>query len=127
MPVLSARTLFFSAALYGAGFLPAHGQAAGQPEPTPAAPPQPEPVAPELEPFEGRLIRKVTMRTPDRAVEGTGTVVPGQPLDAATEALARNQLRLREGMPFSAALVSVDISWLNRLGRFKRVESRVQG
>lgn len=69
-------------------------------------------------------MRQVTFRTPERVVDGKPA--PGQTLDAATEGLARNSIRLREGAPFSAALVSTDIALLDNLGRFKRVESRVQ-
>lgn len=46
--------------------------------------------------------------------------------DTATEQLVINQLRLREGAPFSSKMVSEDVARLNRLGKFRRVESRVQ-
>jgi outer membrane protein insertion porin family len=111
MPVLRPRTLLLSAALLAAGTFPA----LAQPEPQPA-PAQPEGVPKELEPFEGRLIRKVTMTT------GAGAA-----LAPTTEALARNQLRLKEGAPFAAGLVSDDLSRLNKLLQFRRVESSVQG
>jgi outer membrane protein insertion porin family len=110
MPALRPRTLLLSAALAAAGAITAHAQPPAQPE----LPPR-EVVPPELEPFEGKLIRKLTIRHPD-----------GAALDESTESLALNQLRLREGSSFSSRLVSEDISRINRLGRFKRVESRVQ-
>ncbi len=122
MPVPRSTLLMLGAALWATT-----GRALAQPEPPPpSAPPLPA-VPPELEPFEGKLIRKITLRQPDRAApDAAGELLPGPPLDPVTENLARNSLRLRESSPFSAALVSDDIARLNRLGRFKRVESRVQ-
>jgi len=94
-------------------------------EPAPAATPptprgtDPEPIPAELEPFQGRPVRVVSLSHP-----------PGEanqePFSPRIEQLVRNQLRLREGGAFSAELVSEDVARLNRLGRFKRVESRVQ-
>ncbi len=72
----------------------------------------------ELEGFEGRPIRSVQFRS--AKVEGE------LPLDAQTEDLARNQLRLRPGQAFDTTLVSEDVARLNRLARFQRVEARVQ-
>lgn len=80
---------------------------------------EPEPIPAELEPFQGRPIRFVTLRHPI-------TEVNPEPFSERIEQLVRNQLRLREGGAFSAELVSEDVARLNRLGRFKRVESRVQ-
>ncbi len=123
-PRFNPCALVLAAACFAAG----GGWAVAQPEPTllPRVN-EPQPVPAELEPFEGRLVRVITFRTPDRAAAAGTAPLPGGPLDATTESLARNQLRLREGAPFSSALVSDDITRLNRLGRFKRVESRVQG
>ena len=122
MPVQRSTLLMLGAALWATSTR----ALLAQPEPPPPSVPPPASVPPELEPFEGKLIRKITLRQPDRAApEGDG-LVAGPPLDPATENLARNSLRLREAAPFSALLVSDDISRLNRLGRFKRVESRVQ-
>ncbi|HYE63179.1 MAG TPA: outer membrane protein assembly factor BamA [Phycisphaerales bacterium] len=129
------RTLLISAALFAAGAFAPRVHAQPQPPATPSTPPEGQPdtqptpptrqgVPPELEPYEGRLVRQVTLRTPERVQDGQTT--PGQALDQQTESLARNQLRLREGAPFSALTVSDDIARLDRLGRFKRVESRVQ-
>ncbi len=87
----------------------------------PAPPTQVAPIPPELEPYEGRPIHAVRC-----VVAGATPDAPAEELDAPTLELVRNQLRLKEGMPFSATLASEDIGRLNRLGRFKRVESGVQ-
>ncbi|MFZ4574354.1 MAG: outer membrane protein assembly factor BamA [Phycisphaerales bacterium] len=97
----------------------ASGAAMGQQAEPPARPPQPSGVSEELAPFEGRPVRSIQLRRP-------GDDKGGTPIDEATRQLAMNQLRLREGAPFSSALVSEDVARLNRLGRFRRVESRVQ-
>ena len=114
-----------------------------------AAPPAPPTrkvsIPPELEPYEGRPIREVKFENaplpkpiepavPDPlkpAGEADGPLgdVPPAPLpvlDAATKDLIGNQLRLKAGMPFSAELASEDIARLNRLGRFRRVESAIR-
>lgn len=76
---------------------------------------------PELEAFQGRPVRRVEFRVPPtRAGE------PAAPLSAQNESLARNQLRQTEGVPFDAALVRQDITRLNRLGLFRRVEVRAR-
>lgn len=101
----------------------------GEPEPAPAptgavaAPDSPRATRtpPELEPFEGRPVRRITLRAPAAA---DGTAAPELP--ASVRQLAMNQLRLREGAPFTAALAAADVARLNRLGRFRQVESRVQ-
>jgi outer membrane protein insertion porin family len=129
LPLPRARHLVTAAALAALAGLSRSALAQDQPQPAPAATSHPQPqTPPELEPFEGRVVRQVTFKTPDRPnpQDPNGPPVPGVPLNASTESLARNQLRLKEGAPFSAALVSDDISRLNRLGQFKRVESRVQ-
>ena len=79
---------------------------------------QPE-VSPELAPFEGRPVKGILVRRPPDENDV-------RPFDTATEQLVVNQLRLREGAPFSSKLVSEDVARLNRLGKFRRVESRVQ-
>lgn len=112
--------------------LPASAQEA-PPENAPAAElPARFTIPPELEPFEGRPIRAILLETPPAPppVEPDGKAAPpGSPLnpvmDADTEQLIRNQLRLKEGMPFDARLVSQDVSRLNRLGRFRSVDARV--
>lgn len=84
-----------------------------------AAAPTGSGVPPELEPFQGRPVRQIVFVTKDAA--GIATLVP-----EADDKLAQNQLRLRVGAPFDGALVSDDIARLNRVGRFRRVESRVR-
>jgi len=79
---------------------------------------------PDLAEFEGRLIRRVqlvgitpaTRRRPERV----------GPLDPAEEQLVRNTLRAVEGTPYRQQTITADIATLNRLGRFARVNSRVQ-
>ncbi len=107
-------------------------------------------VPPELEPYEGRPVRNIRLETPpppppkevkpkdgkappkkDDAAKPDDAKAPAPApqqitLDADTEQLIRNQLRLKEGAPFDAKLVSEDMSRLNRLGRFASVESKVQ-
>jgi hypothetical protein len=73
---------------------------------------------PELAPYEGRPIHEVRF-------VGAGDAEKAA-MDQATLDLITNQLRLKAGMPFSAELAGDDIGRLNRLGRFKRVESGVQ-
>lgn len=97
-------------------------EATGQPTTAPApAPATTVTVPPELEPYQGRPVHAVRY-----VMTGGQADKPAPDLDQATIDLIRNQLRLKEGMPFSAALASEDIARLNRLGRFKRVESGVQ-
>jgi outer membrane protein insertion porin family len=81
---------------------------------------------PQLDAAEGRPIRRIVFVVVSAPRPEGAPVVPVPTLDAAVETLARNQLRLTEGMPFSAELASADISRLNRLGRFQQVESQVQ-
>lgn len=112
----------------GLALVAAAGLALGQQ--SPAAPQQPEPpaaeggdappqVSEELAPFEGRPVRTILLKRP---VDENDT----SEFDAPTQQLVRNQLRLREGAPFSSVMVSGDVARLNRLGRFRRVESRVR-
>lgn len=95
------------------------GQEAPAPEP-PGVGDAPKTPA-DLEPYEGRPVSKVIFLSP-----GKGKNDPNTSLPAELEDLARNQIRLREGIAFSSKLVTQDISRLNRLGRFKSIESRVQ-
>ncbi len=90
-----------------------------EPPPLPERLDEPEPVPSELEPFQGRPIRLITLRHP---IDDPNQ----EPFSERIEQLVRNQLRLREGGAFSSQLVTEDVGRLNRLGRFKRVESRVQ-
>lgn len=93
----------------------------------PAAAPAPQPdtsriqTPPELEPYERRLIRRIILQRPEPRKPGSYL-----PLEPADDTLARNQLRSKEGSIYETRIVSEDISRLNRLGRFKRVENRVQ-
>ncbi|MCX5688949.1 MAG: outer membrane protein assembly factor BamA [Planctomycetota bacterium] len=96
------------------------GAALAQGEPTAPPPAAAVPVQtpPELAPYEGRPIHEVRF-------VGAGDAEKAA-MDQATLDLITNQLRLKAGMPFSAELAGEDIGRLNRLGRFKRVESGVQ-
>lgn len=108
----------------------AHGALAQEGEQPPAAPPPSSPaltrfvVPPELEPYERRPVAAVELRPSEDTRGPDGK--PLEVIDAETRDIVRNQLRLREGMPFSAQLVNEDMSRLNRLGRFRRVESAAQ-
>lgn len=104
-------TLWVTAA---SGFQPPGGAA-----PTGAPPDE---VIPELEAFEGRRVHAVVLRT----VKHDENSAEPPPLTAEVDSLVRNQLRTREGAPYYQKIASEDITRLNRLGRFKRVESRVQ-
>ncbi|MDX2130728.1 MAG: outer membrane protein assembly factor BamA [Planctomycetota bacterium] len=108
-----------------AGLLVSLSPALGQPESTPPQPPPPAPGAADLEPFQGRPVRRIVFRVPAPTPQGAPQGAP-ESLSPSDEALARNQLRQIEGAPFDPRVVSQDISRLNRLGRFRRVEARVQ-
>ncbi len=90
------------------------------PAPEPPGGAREERISPDLEPYEGRPIRRVVLQVAGE--QGSPPVA----LSEADEALARNQLRLREGAPFSARAVSQDLSRLNRLGRFRQLQATVQ-
>lgn len=101
------------------------GVARAQEAPATAPPPQPDSsriaTPPELEPYERRLIRRIIVQRPVAGKPGEH-----QPLEPADEQLTLNQLRSKEGTAYQTRIVSEDIGRLNRLGRFKRVENRVQ-
>ena len=100
------------------GLLASHAAAQDQPAaPAPTAAPATQ-IPPELAPYEGRPINSVRF-------VGAGEAET-QALDQPTIDLITNQLRLKAGMPFAAELAGEDIGRLNRLGRFKRVQSGVQ-
>lgn len=80
---------------------------------------------PELEAFEGRLVRKIELRQPLPPTKEDPKKVSFAPLDATLTQLVRNQLRLIEGAAYQQSLVSEDMSRVNRLGRFKDVSNRV--
>lgn len=78
--------------------------------------PAEEEVLPELLPYESRLVREVVVRP----IEGT------REIDAETLGLARNALRLSQGSAFAVASAQQDVTSLTRLGRFQRVDAKVQ-
>lgn len=69
-----------------------------------------------LLPYESRPVRAVVVK-PE---EGT------REIDPETQGLAANAVRLAAGAPFSAAAATEDVARLTRLGRFQRVDARVQ-
>lgn len=94
----------------------------------PVDPDRPQPSS-ELDAFEGRPIRTITILTipaPDPQAKPTDPKPQPSPADESISTLVRNQLRLKEQAPFSRAAISEDISRLNRLGRFRQVETRVR-
>lgn len=97
--------------------LPAAGQPGGQP----AGPSEPA----GGDRYEGRPIREIVLRRPP-VREGGRQVGPGGPLEDRLAQLARNQLRLVEGVPFNREQAAADLRALNRLGRFGTVQSEVQ-
>ncbi len=78
------------------------------------------PAAQPDEAFEGRPIREVLVLKPG----AEGALVP---VGATLDQLARNQIRTEAGRPYRRQTVLDDISRLNRLGRFRMVESSVRG
>jgi len=88
---------------------------------------EPKPGTPDqhLDVFEGRPVREIRLVKPVRPKEAGGEVTY-EPVDEDTAKIVRNQLRLREGAAYDQAVVSSDITRLNRLGRFKQVETRAQ-
>lgn len=80
------------------------------------AAPESEEVLPELQPYESRLVREVVVRP----FEGT------REIDPDTMGLARNALRLSEGSAFAVDSAQADVMSLTRLGRFQRVDAKVQ-
>lgn len=89
------------------------------------AEPKPGTPDPALEVFEGRPVREIRLVKPVRAKTDSAEVTY-EPVDDETARLVRNQLRLREGAAYEQSIVSGDITRLNRLGRFKQVETRAQ-
>ena len=73
-------------------------------------------VSPELAAFESRPVRDVLVRP----IEGT------REIDSETMGQARNAIRLAVGAPYSNASTAGDVTRLTRLGRFQRVDARVQ-
>jgi outer membrane protein insertion porin family len=75
--------------------------------------------------YEGRPVREIVLQRPVVQRVGEPAAAP-RPLDERTAQLARNQLRLIEGVPFTRAQAEADVRSLNRLGRFGLVQSEVQ-
>ena len=92
------------------------GAPAGAQQEAPAPGAAPREVDPALEALRTKPVRRVLIVTTD-ASGATRTVEPD------IELLVRNQLRLREGFPFDPATANDDLQRLNRLGRFRTVES----
>lgn len=75
--------------------------------------------------YEGRPIHEIVLQRPAIARPGEEPR-PGPALDDRTLQLARNQLRLIEGVAFTREQAEADLRSLNRLGRFGTVQSEVQ-
>lgn len=87
---------------------------------------------PELDVYEGRLVRRVVLQRPvkprvgeDGKVEGDGEK-KFEPLTGELFDLASNAVRTKAGLPFRRSGVVEDVSRLNRLGRFSPIDSGVQ-
>lgn len=70
--------------------------------------------------YEDRPIREVRILT----LSETGG--PGEPVDSGTARRVENNIRARVGTPYREETVLDDVSRLNRLGMFRRVESYAQ-
>ncbi len=72
--------------------------------------------------YDGRPIREIRVLRP--------TIKEGQrvdeALDADLERLVRANIRLQRGRPYRQQTATEDIARLNRLGRFRRIETRAQ-
>ncbi len=72
--------------------------------------------------YDGRPIREIRVMRP--------TIKDGQrvdeALDADLERLVRANIRLQRGRPYRQQTATEDIARLNRLGRFRRIETRAQ-
>ena len=93
--------------------------------PMPREEPQPGTPDKQLEVFEGRPVREIRLVKPVRP-KADGEATSFEPVDDDTAKIVRNQLRLREGAAYDQSVISSDITRLNRLGRFKQVETRAQ-
>jgi outer membrane protein insertion porin family len=99
-------------------------------------------VPPEVAQFEGRPIRRVVLRRPVTPAPAAASPAAGEPpapptpptpgggefqeLDNEVRTLAEVQIRSTPGRPYQHAVAQDDVRRLNRLGRFKTVESRVE-
>jgi outer membrane protein insertion porin family len=135
------RSLVLAAGLCAGGAAQAQGPA--QQEAAPTAPAQAPPAQQageertDLAVFASRPVARVRFEVPaalsieqrvDQAQRGISgsAVVEATALQDSLDALARNQLRLTEGLPFDAASVTEDLTRLSRLGRFATVSARVE-
>jgi outer membrane protein insertion porin family len=133
---------------------PGEGAPAEQPAPPKGPAERPEEARPsaapipELEIFEGRVVRAIILRQPvlqpkakvEPSTPDPESVQPAKkpepapaaagatykPLPGALAQLALNQIRTAEGGPYSQRVVSEDMTRLNRLGRFKGIENAVE-
>lgn len=94
----------------------AGGPAAGRQEVQPAPEAQPA-----ESPFDGRVVREIRIVRPVRERPGET-----EPIPEASAQLVRNNIRLELGRPYRRQTVHEDVTRLNRLGRFRRVETSVQ-
>ena len=78
--------------------------------PSAPAPTAPAAVEPVVSPFDGRPVTSIVF-------EG---------LSRVTEDYIRNQLRTREGRPFSEEIARADVARLYRLGEFRTVDARAE-
>jgi len=78
--------------------------------------------------YEGRVIREIELRKPIKIKPGQKGPIGAEfaPVSAEIAQLIDNQLRSKVGAAYQQSTVSGDITRLNRVGRFKSVESRVQ-
>ncbi len=119
----SAWALAFAAGLALAGW-PSAGLADNEAaRPSRAVRASDQPV--DWERYESRPVREIVLRRPPIVTPGQEARA-GAPLDERTFQLARNQLRLIEGVAFTREQAEADLRSLNRLGRFGTVQSQVQ-
>ncbi len=71
--------------------------------------------------YQNRPIRSIQILKPDP--DNPASYIP---LDPSLEQLIRNQIRSTPGSAYNHQLISQDIARVNRLGRFAKIESRVQ-
>jgi outer membrane protein insertion porin family len=126
------RSASLTLALLAGGVLALPTLAQSEPATDPSAPIT---LTPELEALEGRPVRLIVLETISYPTPAPGEKTdpkapPPTPIfgtvDATTEQLVRNNIRLREGNPYYADIVRSDIVRLNRLGRFRRVDAKAQ-
>ncbi len=88
----------------------------------PAPEPAPAPVEPEPDPDEGRLLREI------RVLRYATGGEPGalEPVSEEVAQLVRNQVRSEVGRPYRRAAVEEDMARLNKVGRFRTIETRRQ-